>query len=284
MLVGSQLLWAILLLAPNAASGHSLRKVGLKSERKAFANREDVSLVNVEPYASEAGPPLSMLDMSAQVAKAGDGNAASMNEGASNPLALSWLFGGNVPGLATSAAQPMVAAMSAAQPLAGTTAQPIIPVPQSPTTLHFIQPPGGMFPSPMPRMQMVPVPPALTVPPPRVRQRDVEDMRKEIAELRQEVASGHQDMWNAVKLITATVEKDEASMQALTEDVQTLRGRHGGSVPLVATECSMRQSSCSECLSVPSCVWCKVEQRCYTGDSLGPVRGECAFFKHGTCG
>lgn len=113
---------------------------------------------------------------------------------------------------------------------------------------------------------------------------EVSQMRNEIAELRKEVVNGNKDMWNAVKLITSTVEKDERVMEAVTHDVQMLRGRRGGSVPLVATECSMRQSSCSECLSVPSCVWCKVEQRCYSGDSAGPVRGECAFFKHGTCG
>lgn len=112
---------------------------------------------------------------------------------------------------------------------------------------------------------------------------DVAQMRSEIADLRQEVVSSNRDMWNAVKLIASTVEKDEATIQAVTQDVQTLRGRHGGSVPLVATECSMRQSSCSECVSVPSCVWCQVEQRCYSGDSAGPVRGECAFYRHGTC-
>lgn len=106
-------------------------------------------------------------------------------------------------------------------------------------------------------------------------------MRSEIAELRQEVVSSNTDMWSAVKLITSTVDKDEKTVQALTQDVQTLRGRHGGSVPLVANECSMRQASCGECLSLSSCVWCKVEQRCYPGDSAGPVRGECALFSHG---
>jgi len=108
-------------------------------------------------------------------------------------------------------------------------------------------------------------------------------MQHEIAELRQEVVSSNKDMWHAVKLITSTVEKDETAMQAISQDVQLLRGRHGGSVPLVANECSMRQSSCGDCLSVPSCVWCKVEQRCYRGDSAGPVRGECAFFRHDKC-
>lgn len=108
-------------------------------------------------------------------------------------------------------------------------------------------------------------------------------MRGEMAELRKEVVNSNRDMWSAVKLITSTVEKDETAMQALTQDVQTLRGRHGGSVPLVADECSIRQASCSECLSIPSCVWCKVEQRCYSGDAAGPVRGECAYYRHGTC-
>merc|ERR1719487_2604085 len=87
---------------------------------------------------------------------------------------------------------------------------------------------------------------------------EVAQMRSEIAELRQEVVNSNNDMWSAVRLITSTVEKDETAMQALTQDVQTLRGRHGGSVPQVADECTMRQSSCSDCLSVSSCVWCKV--------------------------
>lgn len=108
-------------------------------------------------------------------------------------------------------------------------------------------------------------------------------MRAEIASLRQEVVNSNKDMWSAVKMISSTVKKDQAAMQAITQDVQALRGRHGGGVPQVATECSVRQSSCSECLAVESCVWCKVEQRCYSGDSAGPVKGECALFRHGTC-
>merc|ERR1740133_103542 len=143
---------------------------------------------------------------------------------------------------------------------------------------------GLVPPGAIPLSALVPTPAPAPPPPAAAAQHEVAAMRNEISQLREEVVSSNKDMWSAVKLITATVEKDENTMQALTQDVQTLRGRHGGSVPLVATECSMRQSSCSECLSVPSCVWCKVENRCYSGDSAGPVRGECAFFRHGTCG
>jgi hypothetical protein len=142
-------------------------------------------------------------------------------------------------------------------------------------------PPAGLQ-TPSPTQSQPPVAPAQP-PPSAVSPQEVSQMRAEIASLRAEVANGQKDMFDAAKLITSTVEKDEKAMQALTQDVQTLRGRHAGSVPVVTTECSVRQSSCSECLSVPSCVWCKVEQRCYSGDELGPVRGECAFYRHGTC-
>merc|ERR1719162_185935 len=112
---------------------------------------------------------------------------------------------------------------------------------------------------PLSAFTQAPPPAPVNVRPPAAAASEVAQMRNEIATLRQEVVSSNSDMWSAVKLITATVEKDENTMQSLTQDVQTLRGRHGGSVPLVATECSMRQSSCGDCLSVPNCVWCKVE-------------------------
>lgn len=112
---------------------------------------------------------------------------------------------------------------------------------------------------------------------------EVAQLREQIASLRSEVVSGQKDMFDVAKMIASSVEKTEKEMEALTQDVQTLRGRHAGSVPVVTTECSVRQSSCSECLSIPTCVWCKVEQRCYSGDKLGPLRGECAFFRHGQC-
>jgi hypothetical protein len=177
-------------------------------------------------------------------------------------------------------------------------ASPISPagfVPGAPGGI--VAPQLGLIPvtaAPMPAgMQAIPPPGAIPLsaftptqaptPPPAAAATEVAQMRSEMAELRNEVVSSNKDMWNAVKLITSTVEKDETTMQALTQDVQTLRGRHGGSVPQVATECSMRQSSCGDCVSVPSCVWCKVEQRCYSGDSAGPVRGECSLFRHGTC-
>jgi len=188
----------------------------------------------------------------------------------------------------TPMAQPPVAQPQLAQPPILPVASPqtpmlgIVPVAGAPSGAPMPPPPGAI-----PLSALFPTkPPAKPKPakPPAASTQEVAQMRTEITELRQEVVNGNKDMWNAVKLIMGTVEKDESTMKALTQDVRTLRGRHGGSVPLVADECTMRQSSCSECLSVPSCVWCKVEQRCYVGDSAGPVRGECAFFKHGTCG
>lgn len=116
---------------------------------------------------------------------------------------------------------------------------------------------------------------AASVPP-----EQVTEMRGEIAGLREEVARGNTEMWQAVRLITNAVDKDEQKMKALTQDVLTLRGRRGGGVQNVPTECTMRQASSSDCLSAPCCVWCKVEQRCYSGDSMGPVHNECAFFEH----
>lgn len=179
-------------------------------------------------------------------------------------------------GMPIAAAVPPAAG---APPIAGSSSPILGMMPVSPSPMAMAGPPPGSI-------ALAPLTPAPSPPvtPKPVAASEVAQLRSEIADLRQEVVSGNRDMWSAVKLISATVEKDETTMQALTQDVQTLRGRHGGSVPLVATECSMRQSSCSECLSVPTCVWCKVEQRCYSGDSAGPVRGECAFFRHGTCG
>lgn len=197
----------------------------------------------------------------------------------------SGLTGTAVPVSAVSIQEPMqtmpvqLAAQLAAQQQM---APPTMPGMVSP---YYMPMQPGFLPMSAFRPTAAPTPPPAPPPPPppSVAPEEVAQMRTEIAQLRQEVVAGSKDMWNAVKLITSTVEKDELAMKTMTQDVQTLRGRHGGSVPLVATECSMRQASCSDCLSVPSCVWCKVEQRCYSGDSAGPVRGECAFFNHGTC-
>eukprot|EP00747_Dinoflagellata_sp_TGD_P053284 gnl/TRDRNA2_/TRDRNA2_148380_c1_seq1.p1 gnl/TRDRNA2_/TRDRNA2_148380_c1~~gnl/TRDRNA2_/TRDRNA2_148380_c1_seq1.p1 ORF type:complete len:245 (-),score=44.46 gnl/TRDRNA2_/TRDRNA2_148380_c1_seq1:44-778(-) len=129
-----------------------------------------------------------------------------------------------------------------------------------------------------------PAPPPKVISPPPATHAEVAALREEIKELRSEVKHGNEDMWNAARLIATTVDKDEKEMKAVTRDIQTLRGRQGGGMPLVLTECSSRQSSCGECVGSPSCVWCAVENRCYSGDESGPVRGECAFFKYGMCG
>lgn len=223
---------------------------------------------------------LSMLDTGSDSDKSGQ----SASTGVEHPL--SWLFDGwshaAVPG-------PVASPLSAASFTPATAGNMSTTVLPPATDREAALPPVtekqpcGKAPTAVPTAAMAAAPPTwdglLPVP-----TDEVSRMRNEITELRQEVVNGNKDMWNAVRLISSTVEKDNRAMQAVTQDVQMLRGRHGGSVPLVATECSMRQSSCSECLSVPSCVWCKVEQRCYSGDSAGPVHGECAFFKHGTCG
>lgn len=110
-------------------------------------------------------------------------------------------------------------------------------------------------------------------------------LRDEVQSLRQELRSGGDNVWNAVRMISQAVDGSRAEMRGLTQDVATLRGRQGGTAPLAAakTECSALQSSCLECLSASTCVWCKIEQRCYSGGGAGPGRGECDFFDHGTC-
>merc|ERR1719327_525337 len=92
--------------------------------------------------------------------------------------------------------------VAVAAPVPMTTPPPAMVFPQ--TTLHLISPPG-----PPPGWKLVPATPptvnpmlAYTVPPIAV-----EQMRSEITELRNEVAASNKDMWNAVKLITSTVEK-----------------------------------------------------------------------------
>eukprot|EP00929_Paragymnodinium_shiwhaense_P002385 TRINITY_DN102606_c0_g1_i1.p1 TRINITY_DN102606_c0_g1~~TRINITY_DN102606_c0_g1_i1.p1 ORF type:complete len:196 (-),score=30.52 TRINITY_DN102606_c0_g1_i1:88-675(-) len=119
---------------------------------------------------------------------------------------------------------------------------------------------------------------------------EVEALRQEIAGLRQEVSRGRTDMWSAMKTISQSVERSEVEMKALTKDVGMLRGRQGG-VPTYAgappvsipSGCDSRQASCAECVGCISCVWCAVEQRCVPGDAAGPVRGECALFRHNVC-
>lgn len=258
------MVWLLILCVVfTTAAGHSLRQ-GVDI-RKADGRRH----LDAQRGGNQELLPISVLDTSTDAGRAGDMSATSTGDSTGNPF--SWLFG----------APPVQMAGPATQ-----AAVPVVMAPMTPAPMMFPQPTQTL-----PAMKLVPAtqaPPAPPPPPPppvpyTVPPIVVDQMRGEIAELRKEVAAGNKDMWNAVKLITSTVEKDEQSMQALTQDVQTLRGRHAGSVPLVADECSMRQSSCSECLSVSTCVWCKVEQRCYRGDALGPVRGECTFFRHGTC-
>jgi len=104
---------------------------------------------------------------------------------------------------------------------------------------------------------------------------------QEVADLRGEIVQNNRDMWSAVKLISETVSSDEKMMEHLTRDVSTLRGRRG--VVQTNSDCSGRQSSCSDCLASSACVWCEVEQRCYGGDDSGPLMGECQLFQHGHC-
>eukprot|EP00746_Dinoflagellata_sp_MGD_P003962 gnl/MRDRNA2_/MRDRNA2_107666_c0_seq1.p1 gnl/MRDRNA2_/MRDRNA2_107666_c0~~gnl/MRDRNA2_/MRDRNA2_107666_c0_seq1.p1 ORF type:complete len:219 (+),score=43.65 gnl/MRDRNA2_/MRDRNA2_107666_c0_seq1:70-726(+) len=137
------------------------------------------------------------------------------------------------------------------------------------------------------------VPPApTTLPPPttpkpvepKLDKASAEAIKAEIVALRNEVKTSNDEMWKAAKLIAKTVDADEKKMKSITKDITTLRGRSGGLTPRVATECTFRQASCMECTAVPTCVWCGVEQKCYSGDASGPLRGECAFFKHaGQC-
>jgi len=126
---------------------------------------------------------------------------------------------------------------------------------------------GLVPPGAIPLSALVPTPAPAAGPPPAAAQHEVAAMRNEITALREEVTSSHKDMWNAVKLITSTIEKDETNAKALAQDVQMLHGRPSGSVALVADECSIRQSSCGDCIAVPTCVWCKVEQRCFSGNT-----------------
>lgn len=280
-MVASHLRLVIAAAVVSTAAGFSLNSL-----RHPFTRNADVE---------QGQAPVSMLD-----------TGSGVDAGQKAPF--SWLFGG--PATAGNPAAPVqmsgqpafpVAGMPVAAPVApaamppvGIAAAPVLgltPVAAAPAAagmMPFNGPPPGAVPlstltGGLPGAAAPTAPAAPKNEPPAVAQHEVAQMRNEIATLREEVVSGNKDMWSAVKLITATVEKDENTMQALTQDVQTLRGRHGGSVPLVATECSMRQSSCGDCLSVPNCVWCKVEQKCFSGDSAGPVRGECAFFKYGTC-
>jgi len=286
MTAGPTLCWAIAAFFFATASGRTLRSAGGQST-------DD----------GGEGSSLSMLTTGSEMQQ-----RSSQLAGAGNPL--SWLFGGAAvdpaPLAFSAVAQPQmpmglaqsvpvaavppaagvlplaaVTPVAAVLPVAGSISPTLGLMPVSPSPMAMAGPPPGTI--PLAALSMTPAPSPPVTPQPAAAN-EVAQLRSQIADLRNEVVSGNRDMWGAVKLISATVEKDEATMQALTQDVQTLRGRHGGSVPLVATECSMRQSSCSECLSVPTCVWCKVEQRCYSGDSAGPVRGECAFFRHGTCG
>merc|ERR1719428_956106 len=130
------------------------------------------------------------------------------------------------------------------------------------------------------------MPPPTTPKPeePKLDKASADQIRAEIATLRNEVKASNDEMWKAAKMIAQTVDADEMRMKSITKDISTLRGRAGGLTPRVATECSYRQASCQECIAVPTCVWCGVEQKCYSGDESGPLRGECSFYKHaGQC-
>lgn len=116
---------------------------------------------------------------------------------------------------------------------------------------------------------------------------DFAGLRGEIRGLRQEVQQNRYDMYQAVKMVADTLDKDQTQMQALVRDVSALRGRQGGGWPRIASDCSALQATCGECLRVPSCIWCEVEQRCYHGDQRGPTHGECNSFRQGgenSCG
>jgi len=168
-----------------------------------------------------------------------------------------------------------------------------------PTKDPPVLPPGVFLvattPQPMTNTQYwisMTVPPAPTTPPPpptkapeepKLDKASAEQIKAEIVALRNEVKTSNEEMWKAAKLISQTVDADEKKMKTITNDISTLRGRAGGLTPRVSTECSARQASCTECTSVPTCVWCGVEQKCYSGDASGPLRGECTFYKHGLC-
>mmetsp|Transcript_119871 Transcript_119871/g.188018 ORF Transcript_119871/g.188018 Transcript_119871/m.188018 type:complete len:277 (+) Transcript_119871:55-885(+) len=275
MSVGLQLWWAILINVVVRTTTYSLRSAPLVGEVRIPSADDPLvrdARQTIHQKERSRSNELSLLATSSKVERAGTLATASAYETVGNPF--SWLFGG------APAVSPLMGAPSYGY-------QVVPGVVQQPTIASAGMSPVALMPAPTTTFAPVtpspPMPPMVAAAPPAVSPQEVAQMRAEIAGLRAEVANGQRDLFDAAKLITSTVEKDEKEMQALTQDVQTLRGRHAGSVPVVATECSVRQSSCSECLSVPSCVWCKVEQRCYSGDELGPLRGECAFFRHGVC-
>lgn len=104
--------------------------------------------------------------------------------------------------------------------------------------------------------------------------------------MQHEVSTSMTDMWRAVKLMAAKSERGDQELKSVLEDVRALRGRVGGGTPTVdsSTPCASRQSSCGECVAMDSCVWCKIEQKCYSGDELGPLHGQCQLFQRSTCG
>jgi len=174
--------------------------------------------------------------------------------------------------------------VAAAQPLPQAAPPQVDPLPQAiagGTTATFTFAPPLATAPPYPHQAQQPAAVAAAAQEPTVG--EVAALRAEIADLRNEVAQGSEETWSAVRLIASTVDKDEREMRALTQDISTLRGRRGGGAPLVPTECDGRQSSCVDCLGSPGCVWCRVEQRCFAGDSSGPLRGQCSLWFEGTC-
>lgn len=269
MVASRCLCWVLAATVPVAVAGHGMLPPAAGRITSISGDAPSATAAQ-SPNDRGHGHSFSMLDAGSDLDESGA-------TGAKHPM--SWLFDAwaHQASPASPVASPFSGASLAPVTPGGVLAAPgLTPVPVAPMAVAAAPAAGAMLPLAAAAAQ-----PPTAQPAPR---NDVAQMRNEISELHQEVVSSNKDMWNAVKLIASTVEKDETAMKAITQDVQMLRGRHGGSVPLVATECSMRQSSCSECLSVPSCVWCKVEQRCFSGDSAGPVRGECTFFRHGTCG
>jgi len=303
MVAGLRILWAIAAAVVAHAAGYSLRLP--ENSRKAADGGSTFSMLATGSDTAKSGQstehPLSWL-----FGGGDNGLPVAPVQMTAQPLAPAQtvpmpLAPAQMPAAVAVASPPMAQPMSfpvashampaapggISTPMLGITpAMPFAGMPMM-AGAPIAAPPGAMPVGAIPLANLLPTPapppPAAPFKPPAADAQEIAQMRNEIATLRSEVSNGNKDMWNAVKLITSTVEKDETAMQALTQDVQTLRGRHGGSVPLVADECSMRQSSCGDCLAVPTCVWCKVEQRWFSGDSAGPVRGECAFFRHGTC-
>mmetsp|Transcript_2755 Transcript_2755/g.4602 ORF Transcript_2755/g.4602 Transcript_2755/m.4602 type:complete len:304 (-) Transcript_2755:28-939(-) len=251
---------------------------------RARRSRASADAAAAQPLGSRATPALSALASSTELSRAGElsaqfAAAEAAAEAAYVPAAVFFT--------ATTSMQPMGTSqmwMSVGGPPMGAlpvmaygagllpTSFPALPPWLRPTTTVPAVPNP---PAPQPTNQEGEDAHSASVPPAQVT-----EMRSEIAGLREEVARGNTEMWQAVRLITNAVDDDEQKMKALTKDVLTLRGRRGGGVQNVATECTMRQASSSDCLSAPCCVWCKVEQRCYSGDSMGPVHNECALFDH----